>query len=142
MGRLVHLDSFVPDDGQSLFDLLPRTRREFYESQVRDGAVGAPPVEALGVTDPALLSRVAARLTPQPLRTFTEAVRLSGAARALPRDYVQCTEGPLVPTFAPFADRAKADPGWDHHELAAGHDAMLLAAGAVAAALLVGGAAP
>lgn len=55
------------------------------------------------------------------------------------RDYVRCTEGPLVPTFAPFADRAKSDPGWDHHELAAGHDAMLLAAGAVAAALLVGG---
>lgn len=94
-----------------------------------------PPVEALGITDPATARRVAARLTPQPLRTFTESVELSGTARGLPRTYLHCTEGPLAPTFAPFAARARSDPAWDDRELAVGHDAMLIAPDTLVAAV-------
>lgn len=126
VARLVHLDSFVPDSGRSLFDLLPPQRREFYESRVQDGAVDPPPVAALGITDPATAERVAQRLTPQPLRTFTDALTLTGSAQRVPRCFVRCTEGPLVPSFAPFAQRARSDPAWDQRDLHSGHDAMLI----------------
>ncbi len=79
---------------------------------------------------------MAARLTPQPLRTFTDALSLTGAAGRLPRDYVQCIEGPLVPSFAAFAARARSDPAWDHHEFATGHDSMLIAPDELAALLV------
>lgn len=135
VARLVHLDSFVPAAGQSLFDLLPPQRREFYESQVRDGAVDPPPVAALGITDPDTARRVAERLTPQPLATFAEAVVLTGAAQPVPRCYVRCTEGPLVSTFAPFATRARSDPAWDQRDLRTAHDAMLTVPDELAALL-------
>lgn len=135
VGRLVHLDAFVPAAGRSLFDLLPPARREFYDRQVRDGAVDPPPVEALGITDPDTARRVVARLTPQPVATFTEALPLTGSAQRVPRSYVRCTEGPMVASFAPFAERARSDPAWDLHELACGHDAMLIAPDDVAALL-------
>ena len=60
---------------------------------------------------------------------------------ALPGDdaggtYVHCTEGPLAASFAPFAQRCRARPGWTVHELATGHDAMLTAPDELVALLL------
>jgi hypothetical protein len=54
----------------------------------------------------------------------------------LPRTYIHCTTGPLAPSFARFAAPAQAEPGWRHHELATGHDAMFTAPGALADVLL------
>ena len=58
------------------------------------------------------------------------------AADALPRAYVHCTAGPLAPSFAPFAERLRASPGWGYRELATGHDAMLSAPEELAEVLL------
>ena len=51
-------------------------------------------------------------------------------------DEEHCTTGPLVPSFAPFAARLRATPGWRYHELATGHDAMLTAPEELAEVLL------
>ena len=45
IARLVYLDAFVADDGQSLFDLLRPDRRKFYEESAADGP---GPVTAAG----------------------------------------------------------------------------------------------
>jgi len=130
----------VPEDGQSLFDLLRPERRDLYREQAWAGGDGwrvpPPPPEALGVTAPGRARWLAAKLTPQPLRSFEQPVRLRDPLAALPRTYVHCTGGPLGPSFAPFAERLRGAPGWRSDELATGHDAMLTAPDAVADLLL------
>ncbi len=52
ISRLVFLDAFVADDGQSMFDLLRPERRKVYEEASHDGVIDSPPAEVFGVTDP------------------------------------------------------------------------------------------
>ena len=40
--RLVFLDAFVADDGQSMFDLLRPARRRVYEESSHDGLIDSP----------------------------------------------------------------------------------------------------
>jgi pimeloyl-ACP methyl ester carboxylesterase len=132
LAHLVFLDAFVPEDGQSLLDLLRPERRDLYLRAAKEHGEGwrvpPPPPQAWGITDEVSAARLAGRLTLQPLRTFEQPVQLKDpAVSALLRTYVHCTAGPLVPSFAPFAARARSDAGWRYRELATGHDAMLTA---------------
>ena len=132
LAHLVFLDAFVPEDGQSLLDLLRPERRDLYLRAAKEHGEGwrvpPPPPKAWGITDEVSAARLAGRLTLQPLRTFEQPVQLKDpAVSALLRTYVHCTAGPLVPSFAPFAARARSDAGWRYRELATGHDAMLTA---------------
>lgn len=132
LSHLIFLDAFVLEDGQSLFDLPGPERRDLYlraaEEHGEGWQVPPPRPQVWGITDEVQVARLAGRLTPQPLRTFEQPVRLRDtAASALPRTYVHRTAGPLVPSFAPFAARARSDTGWRYRELATGHDAMLTA---------------
>lgn len=141
IARLVYLDAFVPEDGQSLFDLLRPERREVYLRGAREHGGGwrvpPPPPRALGVTGEEEARWLAAKLTPQPLRTFEEPAWLADpTSAALPRTYIHCTAGLLAPSFAPFAERFRDAPGWRYHELETGHDAMLTAPEELAGALL------
>ena len=68
-----------PTDGQSLFDLLRPDRRKFYEESAVDGLVPSPPPEVFGVVEQR--DWVGDRLTPQPLRTFTEPLSLARRSR-------------------------------------------------------------
>lgn len=142
LGHLVYLDAFVPEDGQSLFDLLRPERREMYRAQAQAEGEGwrvpSPPPQAFGIDDPTRAAWVATRLTPQPLASFEQPVSLGmGAATRLARSYIHCTEGPLAPSFARFAAQAQAqaEPGWRYHELKTGHDAMLTMPAELAALL-------
>jgi hypothetical protein len=108
-----------------------------------DAATGSglrpPPSPAfLGLIDTGMLEWVGARLTPQPMATYTEPVPAGDArSAALPRVYIHCTGGPTRSLFATFEAKAKAY-GWKVHELATGHDAMLTAPREVADLLLTG----
>jgi pimeloyl-ACP methyl ester carboxylesterase len=139
---VVYLDAFVPEDGQALFDILLPERRAMYEQAARERGDGwlvpPPPPQAWGVTDPTQAEWLAARLTPQPLATFTQPVHLANAqaVAALPHTYVHCTVGPVAPSFAPFAARLRAAPGWRYAELATGHDAMVTMPNELAEALV------
>lgn len=134
VAHLVYLDAFVPEAGQTLLDLLPPDRVAFYREQAAGRGEGwrvpPPPVAALGVTDPADIAWLEAKLTDQPLRSFEQPLAGEPPA-ALRRTFIRCTEGPVAPSFAPFAAMADAAPAWDYHELAVGHDAMVIAPGSV-----------
>jgi pimeloyl-ACP methyl ester carboxylesterase len=140
LARLVYLDAFVPGDGEAALDLLPPARRALYRQQAREHGGGwlvPPPPQALGIADEARARWLAGKLDPQPLRTLEQPLRLAGrGAPAPPRAYLHCTVGPVAPSFAPFAARAQAEPGWRRAELATGHDAMLTAPGELAEVLL------
>jgi hypothetical protein len=90
----------------------------------------------MGITDPAEAAWLKEKLTVHPLRALEQPVQLTGVGAALPRSYIQCTTGPTVASFAPFADHARTTPGWRVYELDTGHDAMLTAPAKLAATLL------
>jgi len=122
IARLVFLDAFVADDGQSMFDLLRPERRKVYEESTAGGLIAAPSPELFGVPDED--GWLADRLTGQPLRTWTEPLS-APSSPPLPRQYVRCTQGPLTPSFSGFATRLRDTAGWDVVDFDSGHDAMI-----------------
>jgi pimeloyl-ACP methyl ester carboxylesterase len=139
IARLVYLDAPIPTAGQCLLDVLnPAQAAAFRASAARDGdgwrfAPNAP--AALGLDDPADVAWAGPRLTPQPLATFTQPVRLTGAGSGVPRAYVFCAParpGSRLPEFAAQALAA----GWRYQEITTGHDAMISEPAETATALL------
>ena len=114
---LVYLDAFVPQNGEALLDLLPARVREHFPSA--GWQLPPLPPQAQGMADPAELAWLEGRRDPQPLKTFTQPLALEGRYRGA-RVYIACT-GYTPSTFAPFAERARNDPAWRYHELAAHH---------------------
>ncbi|MCC6627116.1 MAG: alpha/beta hydrolase [Chloroflexi bacterium] len=139
VARLVYLDAPIPRDGQCLLDVLtPAQAADFRARAARDGdgwriTPNAP--AALGLDDPADAAWAGPRLTPQPLATFTQPVRLTSAGDVIPRAYVFCAPARPGSRLAEFAAQARA-AGWAYQEVATGHDAMITAPAATAAALL------
>lgn len=123
VASLVFLDAFVPDDGDSAFGLLGHLGAE-------PPAPGRPwlldgPQRAYD--DPAEEAFAVPRRTPQPIRTFTEPVRLPRPLEdyPFPRTYVRATVPdpgtPVNPAFEAAAARARASAAWDYREIATTH---------------------
>lgn len=129
--HLVYLDAFLPEDGQSLRDLLDPEAWAMYESQTRATGRGwrtpPPPLARYGVSDADDVAWMSARVGDQPFRTFLDPVRLEkAAAAAIPKTYISCTREQRPP-FAAAAARVRDAPGWRSREIATGHDAMVTA---------------
>lgn len=133
----VHLDAFVPTDGERAIDLLPERVQHHYVESVEERGWGwlIPPrsLEVLGVTEEADLTWLTPRLTPHPWLSYTERLRLTGAGESVPASFIECTDWMRV--FEPYAARARS-LGWPTHELATGHEAMVTAPEALARLLL------
>ena len=113
--RLVYLDAFVPEDGQSLFDLTGEG------AKVRAGAVEGwrvPPRPLPPDTPADDLAWITARRMPHPIGTLEQPLRLVNGALTLPRDYILCTRSDA---FRNYAQRAAA-VGWGVHMLDASHN--------------------
>jgi pimeloyl-ACP methyl ester carboxylesterase len=128
IAHLVYLDAFAPRDGQCLYDCAPAEIKTHFEEQARIGGEGwRVPVAAvsapfLGLKHQEDVRWVMPRLTPHPIRTFREAVRL-GSTPSMPRTYIKCIgDKPLGQPKTPQADGID-----DYHELRTGHDAMVTA---------------
>lgn len=138
LSLLVYIDALVPRDGQSAFDLLPEWfRRQAQETVDSRGRVAMPTVlvPPKGWIDEPQHIAYVRRLRPQPLRSFSDPVRLTGAAEALPTAFIRCTrEAPPGDPIAAIAAQARAR-GWLYRELAVPHDPQLLDPDATAAVL-------
>jgi pimeloyl-ACP methyl ester carboxylesterase len=128
IAALVYLDAFVPEDGQSLFDInIPANTQMFLDRAGNHGGLLIPPPPArayFGVNekDAARVDELAA---PQPIGTMTEKVKLTGAYRNVKRNiYVHGAVLPRESPFKRFHDAARA-AGWEAHALPCGHDIML-----------------
>lgn len=125
--RLVYLDAFIPDDGESCFSIVPAIWESWkgHVEEINGTRVKAPwgrefLSSVWGITDPDELARMEARDAPMPLTTCEEPIRLpEHRAAQLPRSFIRCTESMLVQ----FAEKAKA-LGLDYYELAASHASM------------------
>jgi pimeloyl-ACP methyl ester carboxylesterase len=135
---LIYIDALVPSQGESGLDLLPPS----FGDTVRQSTDGwaAPPE---GILPPAsgIASQIResyiARLRPQPVATFTEAVALTGGIDSVRRAFVRCTRtsfSGMDDPIAPMAERAKAQ-GWPYRELDLPHDPHLFDPAATAGVL-------
>lgn len=128
MGRLVFLDAFVPQAGDSAMTLLPPPRAAHYAESAAGAGEGwripAPPASGLGVTAPEDVTWLEGHLTDQPLLAFTQTLPSDPPPPdVVARHYLRCNPG--SPSFAAVAEHLQADPAWTYRELLTGHDAMI-----------------
>jgi pimeloyl-ACP methyl ester carboxylesterase len=119
--ELVYLDAAVPADGQSAFDVFGWSRPTGIG---REWAIDGIPRE---YEDPAEAEFHVARRTPQPIRTFSEPVRLPRPLEEFPfgLTFVKALGDPRKPegpdAFYDAADRARDDPRWRYVESTSNH---------------------
>jgi pimeloyl-ACP methyl ester carboxylesterase len=142
LAQVIHLDAYVPEDGQSSYDIDPGDRDADLAAVEAAGTPGyvPPPLGwiAEAVTDEAVRAVMLERMTPHPLATFAQPIRLSKPdAATVPRAYVRCIAGrdPADPERAYLA-RVRDDPAWRYREIPVDHLAPVAAPRETAAALL------
>jgi pimeloyl-ACP methyl ester carboxylesterase len=137
LSQLVYLDAFAPRDGQSLLDLQTVEARQ----RVRDGAKKEgdgwriPPNPAPPDTSPEDLAWVNSHRMPQPIKTFEQKIRLTGAVERLPRSYIYCKVSRPGDVFRQFRDRASKEKGWKVIDIDASHSPNVTAPEALATIL-------
>jgi pimeloyl-ACP methyl ester carboxylesterase len=111
--RLVYLDAFLPDSGETALELAESIGAKYIRANIRDGFIFPP-----AVADEHAIPRD----VPQPLRTFTDTLRLGNpAARGIPGTYILTVErGATSDAFDRFVPRAKAR-GWPVIRMTADH---------------------
>lgn len=126
VARLVHLDAYVPRDGESCWSsTTERYRKVFAAGATATGYAVRPPDGG----DP--------RRRPHPLASFLQGIRLTGALARVPRrEFVYCSGWEDRTPFAELRTRLRADPEWQVHDLPTGHDALHEDPEAVTALLL------
>ncbi len=117
--RLIYLDAFAPNDGDSLLDLLAPGALP----QRQAGADGwrIPPRAMPPDTPPEDVAWCTPRRLPQPAKTFAQKLRLKNGPLTLPRHYIYCTRHPPEDNFRPSYERAKRE-GWGTSEIDASHN--------------------
>lgn len=119
--QLIYLDAFVPDDGQSLFDLNEPGRASLRElAQAGDGW-RVQPNPTPPDTPPEDVEWLNARRVDMPIKCFETPLKLHGGALALPRSYIYATRITPADTFGRFAARARSEPGWRCYDIDASH---------------------
>jgi pimeloyl-ACP methyl ester carboxylesterase len=118
VSHIAAIDAGIPGDGQRGFDLLGPERAAALTQRAVDSGDGwripPPPVEALGIVEPADQAWVERLLTPHPLRSYQQPLQLrSSRAAAIGRTLIACNPNRTAP------------PGVQLVRLATGHDAMI-----------------
>jgi len=132
---LVYLDAFLPENGQSVTDLLPLA----LPAEVAAGFLGAFRGSALEGRS-GLMSPIPAegfnvradnrdwvdrRCVPQALATFEMPILLTGAGAAVAQRLYILADGWDPSPFRHFAARLEGQPGWRVTSLPSSHDVMV-----------------
>lgn len=134
IAQLVYLDAFAPRDGQSLLDLqTDEARQRVREGTAREGnGWRILPNPAPPDTSPEDLAWVNAHRVPQPIKTFEQKIKLTGAVDKLPRTYIYCKISRPGDVFRQFRDRASTEKGWKVIDIDASHSPNVTAPDALA----------
>jgi pimeloyl-ACP methyl ester carboxylesterase len=118
VASLVYLDAFVPENGQSLFSLLPPDRR-LATVPGEDWLVAPIPSASFGFKRPEVIALWEGKSGPHPLATLSQQVQLTGGiGRIRQKMYILGTD---PARFTQFYDKLKNDPGWTVHTLPCTH---------------------
>ena len=132
VAQLIYVDAFVPEDGQSLFDL-----NKVAVQKLADSGDGwrVPPNPTPPDTPEADLAWLTARRVDMPIKCFETRLKLQGGKLTLPRSYIYATRFPPADTFGPYARKTKNDPAWRYFEIDASHSPNVTAPEALMALL-------
>ncbi len=123
IARLIYVDAFVPQNGQSLNDLVSkddRAKRVSMTAAQGDSWLLAPnPTPA--DTSHADITWITARRRWQPIGTFNQPIALQHLDLEIPRSYIYCTRKTSDDPFGKFAAAAKSDPRWSYYDIDASH---------------------
>ncbi len=112
LAALVYVDAMVPQDGQSLADLVGSDAAQMEaRAQAEGNGWSLPPSEMPANTPPDRLAWAGPRRRAQPVKTFTQPVHITGKAAGLPHTYVYCTDPP-GDAFTKIAARLRTDATW------------------------------
>lgn len=134
LSQLIYLDAIVVGHGQSAMSIFSTdVQRERGRTIDPEGwRMAIPEPAKFGVTDPLQADWLRRRLTPHPLRAYTEPLQLRRPlGNGLRKTYIAVTD----PWYAPLAEvreRIRRQTDWEWRELASGHDAMVTAPAALA----------
>jgi pimeloyl-ACP methyl ester carboxylesterase len=134
IAQLIYLDAFVPEDGQSLFDINESGRQHLRDLARAGDGWRVPPMAPPPDVAPADVEWNAERRVSHPIKCFVTPLKLRGEL-TLPRSYIYATRIGPVDTFGPFARRARSEPGWDYYEIDASHTPNVTAPEALMALL-------
>jgi pimeloyl-ACP methyl ester carboxylesterase len=114
--RLVYLDAFVPNDGESVMSMQGEQGGSWLKNMMKDGFLVPPWVRA---------DQKPPKDVPQSLKTFSEAIQLKNeAARKLKASYILTVDPGKKPeedTFYASSQRGK-QRGWKMYEMSADHN--------------------
>ena len=127
--QLIYLDGVILHNGQTMFDLLSpdavQARRRAAESS-GGLSIDAPAAALFGIRDASQAAFVQARLTNQPMGSYTSALTLlNPVTNGVPAVYVECTD-PAFAGIQTTRDWVKAG-GMKTVQIHTGHDAMISA---------------
>lgn len=115
IGRLVHLDAYVPEDGESCWSSTTEAYRQAFLAGATGNGFAVRPPDRPG-RDP--------RRRSHPLASLVQTIRLTGAHAKVPhREFVYCSGWTGSP-FVELRARLGVDPGWRVRDLRTAHDAM------------------
>ena len=120
IAKLIYLDAFAPEDGDSLMSLLPEANRAQRQARTDDGW-RIPPMPMPPATPAADVDWCMQRRMPQPAKTFEQPLKLKNGALTLPRHYIYCTRIAPGDRFRRFLDRARRE-NWGVDEIDASHN--------------------
>jgi pimeloyl-ACP methyl ester carboxylesterase len=121
IASLVYVDAFVPENGQSLFSILPDGAPRPAAAAGEDWLSAPLPVEAFGEPSAQVREFAARKNLPHPRACFTQPVKLTGGIDRIPhRTYIYCND-PAPTAFTPFYERVMNKPGWTVHTLPCTH---------------------
>jgi pimeloyl-ACP methyl ester carboxylesterase len=116
IASIVYLDAFIPENGQSMADIIKRPIP-------KTGFAPPFPAKAMNVNadDQAWVD---AKMTGQPVNTYLQPMTISGAYKKIPKKtYVRTAFN--NPLFQALYESLKSQPDWRTHEIACGHDLMI-----------------
>ena len=137
IAALVYLDAFVPENGQSLHDLVPEVQRvrQLEAAATNGGFIPPIPAAHFGVNE-ADRAYVDAQCNAHPFETMRERMVLTGARERVPhKTYLRASGYASIPFEAARA-HFSGKAGWFVDAIAGGHDVMLDAPEALADALV------
>jgi pimeloyl-ACP methyl ester carboxylesterase len=125
---IMFLDAFLPDDGQSLNDMVPGPPH--LPTDPNDYLVPPPRINLVGFNthmDAVARAAYEERRVPQSAHCFTEKVRLTGAREQIAKKAYVLATGYPNDTFAPVAARLRKNSQWRVEEMPYTHDLMHVA---------------
>lgn len=119
---LVYLDAFLPEDGESVFDLLgPQATLANIAAAGEHGGLGIPAPARHAARVPVDLLFHMKNRSPQPVGTMAEKIRLTGAHAEIGKRLYVSADIDQAPIFARTHDRIRNDPRWVVKTVPTGH---------------------